>query len=81
MIAKNELAEGWRRDWRAIIARDVQILGFCALREQRTLLAVIDVAGDTARLRARRQDVMRRRRADDDDVLGWFGHRSERRVG
>ena len=81
MIAKNELAEGWRRDWRAIIARDVQILGFCALREQRTLLAVIDVAGDAARLRARRQDVMRRRRADDADVLGWFGNRSERRVG
>jgi len=78
MIAKNELADGWRRDWRAIIARDVQILGYCALREQRTLLAVADVAGDAARLRVRRQDVMRRRRADDADVLGWFGYRSER---
>ena len=81
MIAKNELAEGWRRDWRSIVARDVQIIGFCALREQRTLLAIADVAGDAARLRARRVDVMRRRRADDDDMLGWFGHRSERRVG
>ncbi|OGO54092.1 MAG: hypothetical protein A2Z32_13185 [Chloroflexi bacterium RBG_16_69_14] len=81
MIAKNELAEGWRRDWRAIIARDVQILGFCALREQRTLLAVVDVAGDAEGLRARRRDVMRRRHAADDDILGWFGHRSERRVG
>jgi GT2 family glycosyltransferase len=81
LILKNELAEGWRRDWPAIIARDIQILGFCALREQRTLLAAIDVAGDATRLRARRRDVMRRRRADDDDVLGWFGHRAERRVG
>jgi GT2 family glycosyltransferase len=80
-IAKNELAEGWRRDWRAIVARDVQILGFCAVREQRTLLAVLDVAGDAARLRARRRNVMRRRRADDDDVLGWFGRDTERRVG
>jgi GT2 family glycosyltransferase len=80
MIAKNETAAGWRRDWHAIIARDIQILGFCALREQRTLLAVTDVAGDAAGLRARRRDVMRRRRADDDDVLGWFGQRSERRV-
>jgi GT2 family glycosyltransferase len=81
MIAKNELAAGWRRDWRSIVARDLQILGFCALREQRTLMAVADVAGDAARLRARRRDVMRRRRADDDDVLDWFGQRSERRVG
>jgi GT2 family glycosyltransferase len=81
MIAKNELAEGWRRDWRAILARDVQILGYCALREQRSLLAVMDVAGDAARLRARRRDVMRRRRADDDEVLDWFGREAERRVG
>ncbi len=81
MIAKNELAEGWRRDWQAIIARDLQIVGFCAMREQRTLLAVADVVRDASRLRARRHDVMRRRRADDNDVLGWFGDRTERRVG
>jgi len=81
MIAKNELTAGWRRDWRAIVTRDVQILGYCLVREQQTLLAVADVLGDTGRLRARRRDVMRRRRADDDDVLGWFGDRSERRVG
>lgn len=81
VIAKNELPDGWRRDWPVILARDLQILGFCALREQRSLLAAIDVARDAGPLRARRRDVMRRRRADDDDVLGWFGHRSERRVG
>ena len=80
MIAKNELAEGWRRDWPAIIARDVQIVGYCALREQRTLLAAFEVAGDRDRLRSRRRDVMRRRRADDHDVLAWFGHDVERRV-
>ena len=80
MIAKNELAAGWRRDWTAIIARDIQILGSCALREQRTLLAIADVAGDAGRLRARRVDLMRRRRADDSDVLRWFGPESERRV-
>ena len=79
MIAKNETPGGWRRDWGPIIARDIQILGFCALREQRSLLAIADVVGDAAALRARHRDVMRRRRADDDDVLGWFGGRSERR--
>lgn len=81
MIAKNELAAGWRRDWRSILARDVQILGYCAVREQRTLLAVADVVADAGRLSARRRDIMRRRRADDADVLGWFGDRVERRVG
>lgn len=81
MIAKNETAAGWRRDWRSILARDVQILGFCALREQRTLLAVADVVGDAGRLRARRRDVMRRRRADDAEVLAWFGETAVRREG
>ncbi len=81
MIGKNESAEGWRRDWRAIVGRDLQIVGFCALREQRSLLAVADVVGDAGRLQARRRDLMRRRRADDDDVLPWFGRRSERLVG
>lgn len=81
MIAKNELAAGWRRDWRAIVGRDTQILGYCALREQRSLLAVVDVVRDSSRLGARRNDVMHRRRAADDDILDWFGRRSERRVG
>ncbi len=81
MIAKNELAAGWRRDWAAILARDVQILGYCVLREQRTLAAIADVVGDAERLRQRRHDVMRRRRADDDAVIRWFGRDSERPVG
>jgi len=71
-IAKNELAAGWRRDWRSIVGRDVQILGYCALREQRTLLAIADLIADAGRLRIRRHDVMRRRRADDADMLRWF---------
>lgn len=81
MILKNEIPEGWRRDWRSILARDGQILGYCAVREQPTLMAVADVVGDSGRLLARRRDIMRRRRAEDDDLLEWFGRRRERRVG
>ncbi len=77
MIAKNELPAGWRRDWAAIIGRDLQILGYCAVREQRTLLAVLDVAGDAGRLRARRADIMRRRTRDDASMLAWFGQPPE----
>lgn len=81
LIVKNEIGAGWRRDWRTILGRDAQILGFCALREQPSLLAVADVVGDAARLRARRRDTMRRRKANDADMLAWFGQESEQRDG
>jgi GT2 family glycosyltransferase len=73
MIAKNELAAGWRRDWRPIAARDLQIVGYAVLREQTSLAALADVLGDAGRLRERRRDVMRRRVATDDAMLAWFG--------
>jgi GT2 family glycosyltransferase len=76
MIAKNETRLGWRRDWRAIVARDIAIIGYCGLREQRSLLAIPDVIGDAPRLRSSRREIMRRRRADPRDVLAWFGGRS-----
>lgn len=73
MIAKNELGAGWRRDWRSIVARDLQIVGYAVLREQTSLAALADVLGDAGRLRERRRDIMRRRVASDDAMLAWFG--------
>jgi GT2 family glycosyltransferase len=83
MLAKNELGAGWRRDGPRILARDLGILGYAAVREQTTLAAVLDVARDARRLRAWRRDVMRRRAIDDDAMLRWFeGSPPERaRVG
>ena len=75
MIAKNETATGWARDWHAIVGRDAATIAYCAVREQRTLAAVADVAGDGRRLRAWRRHVMWRRSAPDDDVVEWFGRR------
>jgi GT2 family glycosyltransferase len=77
MIAKNELGAGWRRDWRSILGRDLQILGYAALREQGSLLAVPEVLGDASRLRTWRRQTMRRRVVDDDEMLAWFGDREE----
>jgi GT2 family glycosyltransferase len=83
MLAKNELGAGWRRDGLRILARDLGILGYAAVREQTTLAAVFDVARDARRLRAWRRDLMRRRAIDPDVMLRWFeGSPPERaRVG
>jgi len=72
MLAKNELGAGWRRDGLRIVARDIGILGYAAVREQTTLAAVLDVARDARRLRAWRIDVMRRRTIDPEAMLRWF---------
>lgn len=77
MIAKNELGGGWRRDWPSILGRDLQILGYAALREQGSLLAVPEVLRDAPRLRAWRREIMGRRVADADEMLAWFGDREE----
>ena len=83
MLAKNELGAGWRRDGLRIIARDIGILGYAAVREQTTLAAVLDVARDARRLQAWRRDLMRRRSIDPEAMLRWFeGSPPERaRVG
>ena len=73
MIAKNETALGWRSDGSQIAARDILTVGYCLLREPASLLAVADVVGSRARLAAWRIDLMHRRRADEADVLAWFG--------
>jgi GT2 family glycosyltransferase len=75
MIAKNETGLGWKSDWHSILGRDLATLGYCALREQRTLLAVGDVARDARRLADWRGHVARTRTADASEMLQWFGRR------
>jgi GT2 family glycosyltransferase len=81
MIAKNETAVGWAKDWWAIGARDAGVLGYALFKEPRTIGAVIDVVRDGRRLQAWRRDIMRRRRVPDDEVIHWFGREVERPVG
>lgn len=77
MIAKNETAAGWLRDWWAIGARDAGVLAYALVREPRTIGAVLDVFREAPRLRAWRRDIMRRRRAPDRAVIAWFGRQEE----
>ncbi len=77
MLAKNETWAGWRRDGAVILARDAGILGYCLVREQRTLAAVADVLRDARRLRRWRRLTMARRRASDEAMLAWFGRETD----
>ncbi len=77
MLAKNETWAGWRRDGAVILARDAGILGYCLVREQRTLAAVADVLRDARRLRRWRRLTMTRRRASDEAMLAWFGRETD----
>lgn len=76
MIAKNETMSGWRRDWHAILARDLITIGYCLFREPKSLVAIGDVIGARSRLRAWRQEIMLRRSASDAYVAEWFGRRA-----
>jgi hypothetical protein len=67
-----------RRDWRQILYRDVQITGYLVLREQTSLRALGDVVHNLPKLWARRNDIMRRRIATDEEMLAWFGGPVER---
>ena len=76
MIAKNETHEGWAADWAEIVGRDLAALGYCALREQRTLLSVFDLVRDRTRLRAWRRAIAAGRQVPAAEMLQWFGRRS-----
>jgi GT2 family glycosyltransferase len=76
MIAKNETAMGFRADWGPMALRDVLTIGYCAVREPGSLLAVRDVWRSRSVLADWRRDLMRRRRVDEADVLAWFGRRA-----
>ena len=73
LMLKNELAAGWRRDWRRIVYRDLQIGGYIILHERTSLRALSDVARNIPGLWARRNDTMRRRVASDEEIMFWFG--------
>ncbi len=76
MIVKNETGDGWAADWAEIVGRDVAALGYCALREQRTLLSVLDLVRDRTRLRAWRRAIAVGRQVPAAELLQWFGRRS-----
>jgi GT2 family glycosyltransferase len=74
MRIKNMTPDLYRRNWLSITARDLTVLGCCLVREQTSLKALWYVLSNWRRFRAKRQEIMARRRASDEYMASWFSY-------
>lgn len=72
---KNMTRDLYRRHWLAITARDVLIVAACLLKEWTSLRAFPMVLRNARKMRAKRCEIMRRRRVSDEYLAAWFSHR------
>lgn len=74
MRIKNMTPDLYRRNWFSITARDIVVVGACLLREQTSLKAFWYLARNWRRVLAKRQEIMKRRKAKDDYISSWFSY-------
>ena len=74
MRIKNMTPDLYRRNWLSITARDMVVFGACLLHEHSSLRAFWYLAKNWKRVVAKRQEIMRRRRAKDDYIASWFSY-------
>jgi GT2 family glycosyltransferase len=74
MRLKNITWDVYKRNWMSIIARDTVVLGCCLVREHSSLKAFWYVAANWKRVLAKRNEIMRRRRATDEYIASWFAY-------
>jgi GT2 family glycosyltransferase len=72
---KNMTPDLYRRNWFSITVRDVVVIGACLLREHSSLQAFWYLARNWKRVVAKREEIMKRRRAKDDYIASWFSYR------
>ena len=72
MRIKNVTAGVYRRHWVQITARDIAVIGCCLVWEVRSLPAFWLLAKELRSALAKRREVMRNRRADDEYLGAWF---------
>lgn len=72
LLIKNELPEGWRRDWLQIMSYDLLIMAYSLLFERSSLRAIGRVKRLLPRARAWRAEIMRRKVIDSKEMLQWF---------
>lgn len=72
MRIKNMTGAVGRQNWRSIIARDIVVVGCCLVREQTSLRAFWYLAKNFKRILAKRREIMKRRRVNDEYMATWF---------
>jgi GT2 family glycosyltransferase len=72
MRIKNMTPDLYRRNWISITGRDIVVLGACLLHETSSLKAFTYLARNWRRVWAKRQEIMKRRKAKDDYISSWF---------
>ena len=74
MRIKNMTPDLYRRNWMSITGRDIVVLGACLLHERSSLKAFTYLATNWRRVWAKRQQIMKRRKAKDDYISSWFSY-------
>ena len=72
MRMKNITPDLYRRHWLAITARDLVVIGCCALREWSSLKAYWLVLKNWSKVMEKRHWIMARKRASDEYMASWF---------
>ncbi len=72
MRIKNMTGNLYLRNWLSITTRDVVVLSCCLVREQTSLKALFYVCKNWKRVVAKRREIMKRKRVDDDYIASWF---------
>lgn len=72
MRIKNMTGDLYRRNWISITLRDLVVVGCCLVREQSSLSAFWYLARNWRRALAKRREIMRRRRVNDEYLASWF---------
>ena len=81
MRIKNMTTDLYRRNWVAITARDLLVIGACLLREHSSLKAFGFVLRYWKSTLAKRREIMSRRRIADADLASWFSFQPMSRPG
>ena len=74
MRIKNITGDLYRSNWFSITARDAMVVGSCLLWEHSSLKAFWYLAQNWRRVVAKRQEIMRRRRANNAYIGSWFSY-------
>jgi len=72
MRIKNMTPDLYRRNWFSITSRDLVVFSACLLREHSSLKAFTYVIRNWRRVLAKREEIMKRRKAKDDYIASWF---------